>query len=55
MQKRFAEQAPQEKINKDSYIALEISQVVKKMLKENTTTIQRTLPLLLKTKKLSNW
>lgn len=28
MQKRFAEQEPQEKINKDSYIALEISQVV---------------------------
>ncbi|MBQ0151629.1 MAG: trigger factor [Chryseobacterium sp.] len=28
MQKRFAEQVPQDKINKDSYIALEISQVV---------------------------
>lgn len=28
MQKRFAEQVPQEKINKDSYIALEISQIV---------------------------
>jgi trigger factor len=28
MQKRFAEQAPQDKINKDSYIALEVSQVV---------------------------
>lgn len=28
MQKRFAEQIPQEKINKDSYIALEISQIV---------------------------
>ncbi len=28
MQKRFATQAPQEKINKDSYIALEVSQVV---------------------------
>lgn len=28
MQKRFAEQVPQDKINKDSYVALEISQVV---------------------------
>jgi trigger factor len=28
MQKRFAAQEPQEKINKDSYVALEISQVV---------------------------
>ncbi|MBD8084044.1 trigger factor [Chryseobacterium caseinilyticum] len=28
MQKRFAEQEPQEKIGKDSYVALEISQVV---------------------------
>ncbi|MBS1572721.1 MAG: trigger factor [Bacteroidetes bacterium] len=28
MQKRFAEQVPQEKIGKDSYIALEISQIV---------------------------
>lgn len=28
MQKRFATQAPQDKINKDSYIALEVSQVV---------------------------
>ncbi len=28
MQKRFAEQVPQEKIGKDSYVALEISQVV---------------------------
>lgn len=28
MQKRFAEQVPQDKISKDSYIALEISQVV---------------------------
>ena len=28
MQRRFAEQVPQDKINKDSYVALEISQVV---------------------------